>query len=153
MDKLPISFVHAALPVATCRKTSCFRFPPFATLLNRYVLVYFLKGSLPWQGLKARNAKRKYNMILERKQAISIQQLCQVWRVRSLLGLPTSVRVKHPLSSLPPHGVVLSVRCFLLLQGLPQQFAEYLAYCRSLKFDAKPNIPYLQVSCQLYFWK
>ncbi|CAM9210361.1 unnamed protein product, partial [Sphacelaria rigidula] len=42
-----------------------------------YVLVYFLKGSLPWQGLKARNAKRKYNMILERKQAISIQQLCQ----------------------------------------------------------------------------
>jgi len=47
----------------------------------RYVLVYFLKGSLPWQGLKARNAKRKYNMILERKQAISIQQLCQVWPI------------------------------------------------------------------------
>lgn len=50
----------------------------------RYVLVYFLKGSLPWQGLKARNAKRKYNMILERKQAISIQQLCQVRVCRPL---------------------------------------------------------------------
>lgn len=34
---------------------------------------------------------------------------------------------------------------WLLSQGLPQQFAEYLAYCRSLKFDAKPNVPYLQV--------
>lgn len=33
-----------------------------------------------------------------------------------------------------------------LPQGLPQQFAEYLAYCRSLKFEAKPNVPYLQVS-------
>lgn len=32
------------------------------------------------------------------------------------------------------------------IQGLPQQFAEYLAYCRSLKFEAKPNVPYLQVS-------
>jgi serine/threonine protein kinase len=70
-----------------------------------YVLIYFLKGSLPWQGLKARNAKRKYKMILERKQAISVQQLCQ---------------------------------------SLPQQFAEYLAYCRSLKFEAKPNISYLR---------
>eukprot|EP00903_Cladosiphon_okamuranus_P013275 g12377.t1 len=70
-----------------------------------FVLIYFLKGSLPWQGLKARNAKRKYKIIMERKQTISIQQLCQ---------------------------------------GLPQQFAEYLAYCRSLKFEAKPNVPYLQ---------
>lgn len=48
------------------------------TLVGRFVLVYFLKGSLPWQGLKARNAKRKYKIIMERKQAISIQQLCQV---------------------------------------------------------------------------
>ncbi|KAG5186151.1 kinase-like domain-containing protein, partial [Tribonema minus] len=70
-----------------------------------YVLIYFLKGSLPWQGLKARSAKRKYKLILERKQAVSIQQLCH---------------------------------------NLPQQFAEYLAYCRSLKFEAKPNISYLR---------
>lgn len=51
---------------------------PLHMSVDRFVLVYFLKGSLPWQGLKARNAKRKYSMILERKQAISIQQLCQV---------------------------------------------------------------------------
>ena len=70
-----------------------------------YVLIYFLKGSLPWQGLKAKNAQKKYRLILEKKQQVSIAQLCQ---------------------------------------GCPSQFAEFLAYTRSLKFDAKPDIPYLR---------
>lgn len=70
-----------------------------------YVLIYFLKGTLPWQGLKAKNAQKKYRMILEKKQQVSIAQLCQ---------------------------------------GCPSQFAEFLAYTRSLKFDAKPDIPYLR---------
>ena len=70
-----------------------------------YVLVYFIKGTLPWQGLKAKNPQKKYRMILEKKQQVSIAQLCQ---------------------------------------GIPSQFAEFLAYTRSLKFDAKPDIPYLR---------
>lgn len=70
-----------------------------------YVLVYFLKGRLPWQGLKARNASRKYKMIMEKKQATSISTLCA---------------------------------------GCPPQFAEYLQYCRSLKFEASPNVKYLR---------
>eukprot|EP01036_Dinobryon_divergens_P026569 gene26569-35237_t len=70
-----------------------------------YVLIYFLKGTLPWQGLKAKNAQKKYRLILEKKQQVSIAQLCQ---------------------------------------GCPSQFAEFLAYTRSLKFDAKPDIPYLR---------
>ena len=70
-----------------------------------YILIYFLKGSLPWQGLKAKNASKKYMLILNKKQSVSIAQLCQ---------------------------------------GCPSQFAEFLAYSRSLKFDAKPDIPYLR---------
>ena len=42
-----------------------------------YILIYFLKGSLPWQGLKAKNAQKKYRLILEKKQQVSIAQLCQ----------------------------------------------------------------------------
>jgi hypothetical protein len=70
-----------------------------------YVLVYFLKGSLPWQGLKAKNAQKRYRLILEKKQQVSIAQLCA---------------------------------------DCPSQFGEFLAYTRALKFDAKPDIPFLR---------
>lgn len=42
-----------------------------------FVLMYFLRGSLPWQGLKAATKKQKYNRILERKQATHPEQLCR----------------------------------------------------------------------------
>ena len=42
-----------------------------------YVLVYFLRGVLPWQGLKAKTASKKYKMIMEKKQSVSISELCQ----------------------------------------------------------------------------
>ena len=42
-----------------------------------FVLMYFLRGSLPWQGLKAATKKHKYQLILERKQATYPEQLCR----------------------------------------------------------------------------
>eukprot|EP00658_Telonema_sp_P-2_P034559 TRINITY_DN2521_c0_g1_i6.p1 TRINITY_DN2521_c0_g1~~TRINITY_DN2521_c0_g1_i6.p1 ORF type:complete len:298 (+),score=61.20 TRINITY_DN2521_c0_g1_i6:308-1201(+) len=42
-----------------------------------YVLVYFLRGSLPWSGMKAPSKKTKYNMIKERKQGIPTRELCK----------------------------------------------------------------------------
>ena len=42
-----------------------------------FVLMYFLRGSLPWQGLKASSKKQKYQRILERKQATHPDQLCR----------------------------------------------------------------------------
>ena len=43
-----------------------------------YVLVYFLRGELPWQGLKAKNMKDKYEKIMEKKISTPIEVLCQI---------------------------------------------------------------------------
>eukprot|EP00826_Nyctotherus_ovalis_P011269 TRINITY_DN12941_c0_g1_i4.p1 TRINITY_DN12941_c0_g1~~TRINITY_DN12941_c0_g1_i4.p1 ORF type:complete len:250 (+),score=71.97 TRINITY_DN12941_c0_g1_i4:621-1370(+) len=42
-----------------------------------YVLIYFLKGCLPWQGLQAKDHKEKYEKIKNKKQQISIEKLCE----------------------------------------------------------------------------
>ncbi|XAR67145.1 Non-specific serine/threonine protein kinase [Bertholletia excelsa] len=70
-----------------------------------YVLMYFLRGSLPWQGLKAGTKKQKYEKISERKVSTSIEALCR---------------------------------------GYPTEFASYFHYCRSLRFDDKPDYAYLK---------
>ncbi|CCK70865.1 uncharacterized protein KNAG_0F01980 [Huiozyma naganishii CBS 8797] len=42
-----------------------------------YMLVYFCKSSLPWQGLKATTKKQKYDRILQKKLSISVETLCE----------------------------------------------------------------------------
>jgi len=70
-----------------------------------YVLMYFLRGSLPWQGLKAATKKQKYEKISEKKMATPVEILCK---------------------------------------GFPMEFATYFQYCRSLRFDDKPDYSYLR---------
>jgi hypothetical protein len=41
------------------------------------VLLYFVKGSVPWQNLKANTKKEKYEKIMEKKLSISIDKLCE----------------------------------------------------------------------------
>jgi len=42
-----------------------------------YVLMYFTRGSLPWQGLKANTKKQKYEKIMEKKMSTPIEALCK----------------------------------------------------------------------------
>jgi casein kinase I family protein HRR25 len=50
-----------------------------------YVLMYFCRGSLPWQGLRAGTKKQKYDRIMEKKMTTSTEVLCR--------GYPNEVRI------------------------------------------------------------
>lgn len=41
------------------------------------MLIYFLRGSLPWQGLKATDKKEKEELVLEMKQRMKAGDLCK----------------------------------------------------------------------------
>ncbi|KAF5839014.1 serine/threonine kinase [Dunaliella salina] len=70
-----------------------------------YVMMYFIRGSLPWQGLKAATKRHKYENISEKKMSTPIEVLCK---------------------------------------GYPTEFVTYFQYCRSLRFDDKPDYSYLR---------
>lgn len=42
-----------------------------------HVLLYFLRGSLPWQGLPGRSKNEKYNNIKKKKLETSLDELCK----------------------------------------------------------------------------
>ena len=76
-----------------------------------YVLIYFLRGSLPWQGIAAENRKQKYEIISERKIATPVEVLCQ--------GLP------------PEFGTFLSETRHLDFTDVPP-YAQYRQMFRDL---------------------
>lgn len=41
------------------------------------MLLYFLRGSLPWQGLKAIDQDQREELILEKKKTIDVEELCE----------------------------------------------------------------------------
>ena len=42
-----------------------------------YVLMYFLRGNLPWQGLKIKTKDNRYQKILDKKKSTSSEDLCK----------------------------------------------------------------------------
>ena len=42
-----------------------------------YVLMYFLRGSLPWQGIPGKNKDERYKKILQKKMETTAEELCK----------------------------------------------------------------------------
>lgn len=53
-----------------------------------HVFMYFLRGGLPWQGLRAATNKQKYEKIGEKKQTTVISELCEGFPGMSVPGAP-----------------------------------------------------------------
>lgn len=65
-----------------------------------HVLLYFLRGSLPWQGLPGRSKNEKYSNIKKKKLEVTVDELCK---------------------------------------GHPEEFKEFMNYCRKLQFTEDPD--------------
>ncbi|CAG9330760.1 unnamed protein product [Blepharisma stoltei] len=70
-----------------------------------YILVYLVKGRLPWQKSAHKKCMGKWQKVFAIKAAVTVHELCT---------------------------------------GCPSEFAEFLNYARSLKFDEKPKYDYLR---------
>ena len=70
-----------------------------------YVLIYLLKGSLPWQGLRGDTKKEKYQNITDKKTSTAVEVLCA---------------------------------------DLPIEFANYINYAKSLRFEDRPDYALLR---------
>lgn len=42
-----------------------------------YLLIYFIKGSLPWQNIRSHNKAEKYKLIADSKMSTTIEELCK----------------------------------------------------------------------------
>lgn len=49
--------------------------------------MYFNRGSLPWQGLKAATKRQKYERISEKKIVTSFEDLCKGYPSKLLISL------------------------------------------------------------------
>jgi len=69
-----------------------------------HVMLYFLKGSLPWQNIKEENKAKKYEEIMKKKISTPLNVLCK---------------------------------------DLPEEFQQYMTYCRGMKFNQRPDYRYI----------
>ena len=79
-----------------------------------YMLIYFIKGELPWQGLKLPKSKQ-----CEDKNKNKERKLSQIYYVKKTTGIKK------------------------LCDGLPSCFVEYLDYVKKLTFTCTPDYDYL----------
>lgn len=69
------------------------------------VFIYFLKGTLPWQNVKAKTKENKYEEIINIKTSTELSTLCE---------------------------------------GIPNEFLQYMIYCRGMKFNQRPDYQYIR---------
>jgi len=98
-----------------------------------YVLMYFLRGALPWSGLKV--CLHCSPQIDHSSDAL----LLTYWRVPVNLQATTKKQKYEKIMERK-----ISTPIDKLCGGYPQEFATFLNYARALRFEDKPDYSYLR---------
>ena len=75
--------------------------------------MYFLKGALPWQGMRINKNEDRYKKIYDKKLSTSSEELCRGY---------------------PSNNISNNI----------EEFAEYMDYSRTLKYEHDPDYEYLK---------
>ena len=89
-----------------------------------YMLIYFCKGKLPWQGIHAKKKKEKHKKIMEKKKSITPEELCNNLPKEILLLLKYSRTL--PFEERPDYNYIK----LLMIDGL-----KNLGFIYDNKFD------------------
>jgi hypothetical protein len=86
-----------------------------------YVIIYFCKGRLPWQGMRAATKKQRYERICEAKMIIPLSNLC--------LGLAPEIK-----RYMEVHFDRVIYKCVMA-----QTIVFAFQYVRQLSFSERPD--------------
>ena len=89
-----------------------------------YVIMYFMRGSLPWQGLKAATKKQKYERISQKKLDTSVEVLTKV----NLLGCLSASIKRHLFDVLNMTDYSLTYALFRLISCILLIFSRPVHY-------------------------
>ncbi|OZC05251.1 kinase domain protein [Onchocerca flexuosa] len=103
-----------------------------------YVLMYFNRGTLPWQGLKAATKRQKYDKISEKKMSTPVEELCAGYPGRSFCYFDCFALILLCVHYLGFLFLEFTLSLFL------EAFAAYLKYCKCLGFEEQPDYSHLR---------
>lgn len=113
-----------------------------------FMLMYFLRGKLPWQNIRAKTKKEKTARIAEMKSSTPMSVLCEGFPGGSLFkrvfmfSTNTHRRLVTVHSSRATRLMFATHRPWIHpdpTDAAAEEFAAYLSACRNLEFDAAPD--------------
>jgi len=93
-----------------------------------HMFLYFLRGSLPWQGLKADTLKERYQKIGETKRNTSVEELCGAFPCTHSLTIVTACELSPNSTWLVTsrHDTFdVSTACILAVSSLSNSTARH----------------------------
>jgi hypothetical protein len=83
-----------------------------------FVLIYFIKGGLPWQGVKAKSRTEKYQIIKDMKMNTPVEELVKM-KIENVQSGNQRISVSTDLST-------------EMEETVPEEFVNFMKYCRDL---------------------